>query len=320
MGIGHLMRCKTLADALHDEAVQCHFAVKEIHSDTALSPHSVHYLENEENFLSLIEAGDYQAVVIDHYDYSSDRLQQIKNLTRCLIVLDDECNRGNLYADIILNSVSLAAQLPYQKYAPQAELLLGSDYVLLRKEFIHCHLTDFTDRENIVVTFGGSDMNNLTLPVLKKLTKTELIKYPIVVVTGASCQKVEVISRFCVEHSIEHRHNESHMETIFAQAKFAISAAGSTVYELAKCGVPTVFSVIADNQWLSMLDHEQRGWCTKVDCRRVDHRKHSHIDEIIDKACKMLKDPELSLMSAQARRLVDGNGAHNAAKYIEKRI
>lgn len=315
MGLGHLMRSKTLADAFDFEQIQCHFAVKEIHSSTALEPHVVHYLENEESFLSLIEAGDYQTVIVDHYDYTSDMLQQIKSLTKVLIILDDECNRGNLYADIIINSVTLATQLPYQKYAAEAELLLGSNYVLLRNEFVNCRLVDYVDRKKIVITFGGSDMKNLTLPLLKKLPDTELIKQAIVVVTGAGCQRINEINSFCKQYSIEHRHNEAQMEKLFSQAKMAISAAGSTVFELARCGVPAVFSVIADNQLLSMSEHEQQGWCVKVDCR-----KHNNVAEIIDKACKMLNDPGLGAMSAHARLLVDGNGAQNVAKHIERKI
>lgn len=315
MGLGHLMRSKALADAFNSETIQCHFAIQEIHSPNALEPYTVHYLENEQHFLSLLKTGTYQAVIIDHYDYTSEMFSRVKSLAEILVILDDECNRGDLYADVIINSVGLAAQLPYQKYAPQADLLLGLHYVLLRNEFVHGHLMPYTDRKNILITFGGSDMKELTLPVLKKLLNTELMKQPIIVVTGASCPRVEEIDALCRQYSIEHRHNETQMEKLFSQAKMAISAAGSTVFELARCGVPAVFSVIAENQLLSMAEHEQLGWCSKVDCI-----KHNNVDKIIEQALKMLKNSDLAAMSHQARLLVDANGARNAANAIEMRV
>ena len=64
-------------------------------------------------------AKSYDIIIIDHYDYSSDMLKQLSLYQHSvLIVLDDECNRGDLYADIIINPIKQAQKLPYNDVSP----------------------------------------------------------------------------------------------------------------------------------------------------------------------------------------------------------
>lgn len=183
-GLGHIMRSKALADALLDIDIESTFAVHTIHADESIRPHCLIYINDEQEFIALAKA--YDIIIIDHYDYTTEQFWQLStNNQAALVVLDDECNRGDLYADIVVNPVAQALALPYKEVAARAKLLIGPEYILLKKSFQHLQLKPFALRDSIVITFGGSDVTGLTLPVLKALKDTSLIDLKIIVVTGA---------------------------------------------------------------------------------------------------------------------------------------
>lgn len=316
-GLGHLMRSKALADALRKKGVECTFAVKTVHANNALNPHQLLFIgseaiNTEDEFLALAE--NYDSVIIDHYDYSSElfyALSQLEHTT--LVVLDDECNRGFLYADLIINPVNQARSLPYQQMSPGAELLLGSDYILLGQAFAQVACPDYESRDSIVVTFGGSDVTNLTLPVLKAIKNTSLTDFNIIVVTGGGGKNIEEIKDYCHQYDFLHQHNVNNMAALFSKARFALSAAGSTAFELACCGVPAVFAVVADNQLMSINEQCQSGWCEMVDCRR-----ENKAEELVHKAEQMIKSTQLESFSQTAQALTCAQGADRAASYIKE--
>jgi UDP-2,4-diacetamido-2,4,6-trideoxy-beta-L-altropyranose hydrolase len=318
-GLGHIMRSKALADAFlviesPNTKIESTFAVKTIHADNAVNPHQLIFISSEEDFISL--AGSYDIIIIDHYDYTSElflRLSQLNN--SILVVLDDECNRGKLYADVIVNSAinpsNKVIPLAYKKAAAKAKLLLGAEYILLGQLFNQVELLPFEQRESIIITFGGSDVSGLTLPVLKALVKSSLINFHIIVVTGAGCKYLAEIKKYCLKYSFIYQHNVKNMAALFSTAKFAISAAGSTVFELACCGVPGVFAVVADNQLMLASEQSKLGCCSMIDCR--DENK---ADDLVFTAEKMINELSLKKMSNIAHSQVDGQGAMRVAKKI----
>ncbi|MFK5986846.1 MAG: UDP-2,4-diacetamido-2,4,6-trideoxy-beta-L-altropyranose hydrolase [Pseudomonadota bacterium] len=312
MGLGHFMRCKALADELLALGIKSFFAVKHCHQREDFFPHAIIDLENESELIEQIKKSFYQAIIVDNYDITSIELEKLSKVANNLVLLDDECNRGYLFADVIFNPVSSADKLPYKKYAARAKKYLGPAYILMRSVFNQVDLLPYVQRKNIILTMGGSDMNQLTLLILKQIHQN-FSALPLIVVTGASCKHHLQIEQFCSQFNINYRHNEKHMEQLFANAKLAISAAGSTVFELAKCGVPSVFTLIADNQQLAVQEHQQLGWCSFVDCR-----KEANIDRIIAAVTDSLSSDDLAYKSQLAISCVDGNGAKRAAQIISQ--
>ncbi|WP_214660669.1 UDP-2,4-diacetamido-2,4,6-trideoxy-beta-L-altropyranose hydrolase [sulfur-oxidizing endosymbiont of Gigantopelta aegis] len=316
-GLGHVMRSKSLADALLSLQIECTFACRYLHSAAAISGHQLMMIADEDEFLALAKA--YDVIIIDHYDYYSElffSLSQLENTV--LVILDDECNRGQLYADVIINPSLHASALDYKHMAADACLLLGLEYSLLRAIFTRESPLAFEQRESIVITLGGSDVTALTLPLLNAMLNINsiLMSYKVVVVTGKGCAEQQKIAEFCQQRGLCHYHDVKNMAVLFCSAIFAISAAGSTAFELAYCGVPAVFAVVADNQLLSMRKLSQADWCEMVDCR-----KQNQPELILTKAQAMLSDlPQLERASQKARTLIDGQGAERIALLLSKKI
>jgi len=322
-GLGHVMRSTALADALLDLSIKSTFASVNIHSKNAVEPHTLVKIQSEDEFLLLAQS--YDVIIVDHYDYTSELFFELSKLKQSLlVVLDDECNRGDLYADVVCNPVKNTDLLPYSQAAPKADLLLGSKYILIRSLFkeqssILCGSLNDMQHQPIVITFGGSDVTELTIPVLNSIHHSSLGQSEVIIVTGAGCQNVKGIETCCQQYHFQHLHDVKNMAALFSKAKLAISAAGSTAFELAYCGVPSVFAVVADNQMLSIKEQCQSGWCQLVDC--TDKSKNlEHADELVLLAEKMLSYGEFATLTQKAQNQVDGKGAQRIAVFIQKKI
>ena len=313
-GLGHLMRSRALADALLEQEIQCTFAIKQTHSIELIKPHQVILISDENEFIEL--STKFDVIIVDHYDYTSEQFYQLsKKSSALLLIIDEECNRDQLYADIIVNPASQAISLPYKQVAPKAKLLIGTDYILMDRSFQNQKLQSFKQRTNIVICFGGSDVTNLTLPVLEVIKSSSLIQLNIVVITGREYKNPEKVSSFCHQYGFKHLHDVKNMSSVFSEARLAISAAGTTAFELARSGTPSVFAMVANNQKISINELCTHGWCSVVDCREKNKP-----EELVSHAERMMTNTSLAELSHKARKLVDGKGPERVASVIKKML
>jgi spore coat polysaccharide biosynthesis predicted glycosyltransferase SpsG len=102
------------------------------------------------------------------------------------------------------------------------------------------------------------------------------------------------------------------MPQLMIEADLAISAAGSTIWELAYLGVPAILGVVADNQRVGASALERCGAAMAF-----DGTSKSSVDELRQALGTVYDDqPRRAAMSEAARGLVDGNGVALVAKQI----
>ena len=129
-------------------------------------------------------------------------------------------------------------------------LLLGPSYAPLREEFSdHCvHASKRVRR--VLLTTGASDPMHVIDAILSKVLSlySDLIS-GIDVVVGRMFDDIESLeSRYGDNPKVDlHRHVDS-MSALMLQSDLAISANGTTVYELAACAVPTISFAMVDEQ------------------------------------------------------------------------
>ena len=336
IGLGHYYRCKSLADKLNQKAssfrkteykaIECDFAVLNRTANFLekenLKPHNLFTIQDEQEFIA--KASHYNFIVIDHYQYDGDLLKQLSELKQTkLIVIDDECNRGNLYADMVINPADTFDKKHYQQLAANASFCLGHQYALIRSEFVSAKNNyPFIDRKKIIISFGGADTAGLTIPTISKMIGDyRLINYEVVVITGAACKNIAEINHLCNQASFTHLHHIDNMSEVLSQAVVAISAAGSTVYELAACGVPSVFAIVARNQQSFISKQQNYQWCQFIDCLSFDGKTKDCVSSLIDAFYKMLnlnQSEQLLALSNIATAWVDGKGAERIANQILK--
>jgi len=169
IGMGHVMRCIALANILGD-AFNIRFVIQQSTDNVkqAIRAAGFEYIEIprtedfqiESTYIHKYLRPD-SIVILDGYNFQSNYQKAIKEYHHILIAIDD-LYAWRQYADIVINHGGHINADSYKKEA-YTKLLLGYDYLLLRKEFY-----SITRRKSIhtieqaILSFGASDEYNLT--------------------------------------------------------------------------------------------------------------------------------------------------------------
>ncbi len=316
------MRCLALAEAYAAKGGQVFLASAEVPDGLALR------LQNEAiQVIRLpvtpgsVEDGTYTAraarsvgaqwIVLDGYGFTPPFQRYLKEAGYRVLAIDDHAHLSHYYADIVLNQNLHAMNCEYAT-EPYATVLRGTTYALLRQEFLawqawRRRIPPIATR--VLITLGGSDPQNVTLTVLQalQLVKVEL---DIAVVVGAANPHQEAIREAlqASRHPVKVKENVTDMPSLMAWADLAVAAGGSTCWELAFMGLPSILCVTADNQWriAESVHHAgfgvNLGWAPLI---RVD----TWARELESLAKSRMRRAR---MHAIGRRLVDGMGASRA--------
>lgn len=203
-----------------------------------------------EAVLSLAEQTSADGIVLDGYHFGRSHQHQIRSRARApLLVLDDVGDRDGYDADLLLNQNIYAAPPMYDGLGPDTELLLGLEYCLLREEFLGAAAEPKVDppTPRVLVTLGGGDPTNATRVVADGLSLVSCGIRPTVVVGGANPHRHALGGR-CRELGFELVVAVDDMATRMKDSDLVVCAAGSTMWETLYLGVPSLCTVIADNQ------------------------------------------------------------------------
>lgn len=250
-----------------------------------------------------------QHVVVDGYHFDHGFQNGLCGDHRVLWI-DDQAHAAPYRAAWVLNQ-NLHARPEH--YAPRQEtctLLLGPRYALLRQEFLAWRdkpRTTAAMGRKILVTLGGGDVDFATGKVVDALhqLRTEGKDLQVrVVLGGLSPHRQRLEHMVAQDPSFEILHDVDDMAPLMAWADLAVTAAGSTAWELACLGLPALVGVLADNQ-LPVAEHlEHRGTA-----KHLGWYRDVSTDRIADAVADMLCDASLrSRASSAGRRIVDGQG------------
>lgn len=261
-GWGHLARCAALAAELKQRRWFC---VLWTDGDLARAPADLrnafdvvlpagaHWLEQPP---AAITAADW--IVVDHYGADDGALEQLRGgidaaspARSSLLAIDDEARRQLAAASLILNPrLGLSAS----PYAPAVPTLLGERYALLRPglrapEPIEAPFSH--DATGVLIVLGGTDPLGLTATAIDALAAIDPRRFVPVVVRAHAVREAPAIRR-----ALDQFAASVWLEALDAaalagwarQCRYAISAAGGTLYELAFLNLPFVAIVVAENQ------------------------------------------------------------------------
>lgn len=265
IGTGHLMRCIALGQACRDQGVGVYFACAEcppalqqrIQSE-GFRHHKIQAKAGtQEDCNTLLEhshkLAGCQWIVLDGYQFDVTFHRQIREAGFKLLVVDDYGHLEQYAADILLNQNISASQNMYPKINSDCLLLLGTRYVLLRKEFLAW--MDWQRKipekaQNILIMMGGSDPDGTTLRVMELLQEVDDTHLHVRIVVGAANTQAEVIANKAQSLPMKSElvSNVRDMPRLLAWVDIAVSAAGSTCWELLFMAVPSFILKLAENQ------------------------------------------------------------------------
>lgn len=255
-------------------------------------------------------------IVVDGYEFD-DQFQQVLKLSLAnLMVIDDFQHGTHRYADLILNQNIYSDGSEYSSDTSR-ELFCGCDFALLRSEFENIKPNPRTPKlaKRILLTFGGADERNVTATALTALCKvTDSKKLDVDVVVGACNTHYPEIKELArnLPFTVRIHRNVDRISTLMSQCDLAITAGGSTCYELARCGVPSIVVSTAENQRAVA-----EGFHEKDAMRWVGDSHSLTTERLINVIDELMHGSDLRRqMARQASSLVDGLGADRMARRL----
>ena len=202
IGIGHIMRdlvlvkqyskaniifaCQDLEGNINSKIVEAGYKIKILKSNS---------LKELDNLLKNLKI-DF--LIIDHYEINYDFEKQLKIQNPKLKMLSFDDTYEKHYCDILLNHNIYADEKKYKNKVPEnCKLKCGIKYTLIRDEFISEKKRQSkiqNSKFKILIAFGGSDFDNLSLKVLKVLKEKKDIK--IYVLTTKANKNIDILKDF----------------------------------------------------------------------------------------------------------------------------
>ena len=312
IGMGHIMRTLVLADELskyHDVFYAC--LVDDPLSDKYRSGiekvlsngYRIEYIDErfKEQQVKVIQA---DCLITDSYDVSESYFKTMKRHFPISGCLDDEMICSYFDVDFLINQNIYATVFNY-KVNKNTKLMLSSQYAILRKEFRNSPRKKISNNvKNIFVTLGGSDDQDLTTKVVSVCKELQgPIKLEVVV--GAAFANKDKLFR--LEDQYTSLHYEANMSKLMTDCDIAVSSCGTTLYELAAMGVPTVGLIVAENQELAGEVFNQEGFI-----------KSSNLSTLNCDILEMFSVSKRKSMSERFQKLVDGLGYRRISEIINE--
>lgn len=320
IGTGHVMRCLALAQVLRDEGGKPTFlssVLSETVSERLTQEQcAIHSLKKpaygKEDALETAQCArniGADWIIVDGYSFDPAYQEHVKAQGLKVLLIDDLGHWENYTADIILNQNIFAKQHMYKNVGTSTSLLLGTQYTLLRKEFWQWQTWTRNVPEQakrILVTLGGYDPHNAISTVIDALKN---IREPIAITIlfGKDDPYIPEV-RERIQHALvpfRLESNVANMPKFMAEADIAISAGGTTCYELAFMQLPTMTMVLADNQKMLADAIEDAG--LSINLGNYETLERAILTKKITEL--LLNKRQRSHMATVGRNCVDGQGA-----------
>lgn len=329
IGMGHVMRCLTIAKSLNRLGEPTMFLTSDEKTSEFINEKgfdvktlSGRYddMEAELPQVEEILRGDKTAerlkILVDSYFITPYYLQQLRALAK-VILLDDE-KRKVYPCDGLVNYNIFGGNLGYEKeYPAGTKLFLGCDYMPLQEQFRDCDYKVRDKAKHILFTTGGGDSSHIALHMAERLLQREGAdrESPLWhIVCGPYYPDTEVLEELAKEHAILRIHkNVTCMSELMQKCDIAVSAAGSTMYELCSVGLPAVGFYFVENQRRNM---ETFAKLTPIknagDFSAEPENVLTTIEKEVDTLCreKALRKEISQIM----KKIVDGRGADRLAE------
>lgn len=348
---GHLMRCLSIARACAEQQKKVCFLVSDTQSETLLQERFSYPLEFEiqclhsdyqdmekelpalehimhwshsssEHFLH--EKGSW--ILVDSYYVTASYLEALKKWGHVAYL--DDLFLFSYPVDCIINYDIPENEKP-DCYNAAARCLLGTAYTPLRSQFQNVSYAVHQDIEHILISTGGID----PYQVAEKLLNRIIVKFHIKAASEPLSDSVLSVPTDYKYHILTSRLNSCYdrlaalsnkypnihihenlqdMAGLMSQCDLAVSAGGTTLYELCAVGVPTISFAMTDNQLSAVQTFSASNIIPYAGDVRID------IDKVLDTICNFLDHrqmpyPKRLEFSDRMRSFVDGYGSARIA-------
>lgn len=328
---GHLMRTLSIALALRERGAAVTFAVSDnvsadllfsffpagiffpvfvLHSDYRKPETETETLKT----LPCLGESDDCLLLVDSYFVTPSYLTALRQLGRVAYL--DDLNSFDYPVDCVINYDAAPSREHYSDVPLQ---LLGLAYTPLRRQFSGLVPRVRPRVKHLLLSTGGTDAANVSGRLLCLLLEDpECADWHYHIPAGplhAHRQELEQLAKaHPTVHLYEHVEN---MAGLMKSCDLAVSAAGTTLYELCAAGLPAVSFTMADNQLAVASDMQT---CAGIPCGgdiRAGFRAQTDIRRLKKLLLGLAGDYSARLaLSEKMHRQIDGKGADRIAEAL----
>lgn len=338
IGMGHILRCLSLARQFRRESFEVKFISKYPEGISCIQENgfAVCSIPNTDSACTGFEYGTEKELekdlfyiegilkkempsilIVDSYLVNCSFFEQIKRYTNKLVYIDD------IYAfdypvDCIINGNITGEHMNYKKVLPEQEFLLGLPFNLIREEFQNLpERTAEKYPKSILITTGGADPEHVTLKIIQILSQIPIINdMKLHVVIGAAFQPsyIQELEESTKKHTkINYYKTPKSMSELMQKSDFAISAGGSTIYELFACGVIPFAFCYAENQRMLLNLAEEKGCLYQLG--GYEELNLETMQDLLEKV--YFNYPLRKQMVKKIQSMVDGRGTHRIVEFMK---
>lgn len=350
VGMGHIIRCLSLAQAFRRYGHQIYFfskldeGIEKVKQENFEAIKLLSGEQQKEGFfygdptclseeaneiILLLSTYQVDLLFIDSYNVTERYFSNLKLHVEKLAYIDD-VNKFPYPVDFVVNGNIIGEFLDYKKCDNKQVFLLGPKYNMIRPEFCNLPLRPINKEvAEIMITTGGSDPYNVTENLLSILLQNKSFdNIRINVLVGSGFTDYKDLINFKQNHGNVSLYSNSGLpqdlpeiefssvSTLMLRSDLAISAGGSTLYELAACGTPALVFILADNQKAIVEKMDELGYVMKL-----GWYNQLNEDLVIGNLLKLMNDFERRKeMSSKGQKLVDGYGTDRIVQSITQNL
>ncbi len=319
---GHAMRCLSIADAARSMGEETTFILADTQAVELIEKRGHHTIilhtdwqdmESELDILAeVIKRENIASIMVDSYQVTPEYLRRLRKMVKVAYL--DDLNAFSYDVDMLVCYANYYKKFAYEKRYQDARLYLGMSYVPLRSVFSDCRKKQISERvENLLLLSGGADALDILDRLLESIPKTEYKRVD--VICGVYYPKYDVICDKYKEYGNVSIHKAvTDVERYMIEADLAVSAGGSTLYELCAIGTPVISYAFVDNQLDNVISFAQDNVIEYAGDARTDN-VIANINRYLAKykENKTLRQEK----SLNMQRLVDGKGAVRLARALK---
>jgi UDP-2,4-diacetamido-2,4,6-trideoxy-beta-L-altropyranose hydrolase len=271
-------------------------------------------IQDAREFTDIVKKADI--VVVDHYGINAEWEKYVKSKISChLLAIDDLVREHN--ADFILDQTYGAKAFEYMSNSNPRFVFAGCKYALLARPFAELHKTlskrnANKNRHKLLLSMGGIDNPNATLMVLKAIRSMK-VKIKTTVLLSNKAPHINSVVSFCNENKdwVKYISFSSDMARLMTEHTIAIGAPGSSSWERACMGLPSIVIPIAENQKKICKNMVSDGLALSVSLSEIHKKLCYKLDELILN-CENIGNKVIDIC--------DGMGANRVVKILRNYI
>lgn len=318
IGFGHITRTLSIATHFFNFGYELHFIINGDDSLVDIMKPYSYKIYNWQAETQKLEKNlqDCQLILLDSMKISDNQIKKLETLHIPIIYIDDEKQRNILERGFVVDwTVFRNNDNSFLPKKENVKYFLGSLFTPLRQQFLEASQNPINQEvKKIMITFGGSDVRNLT-PFIVKILNTNFPNLEKDIIIGGGFDNIDEIQKYTT-HNTNLIYNATAKEMIASMqtSDIAIAAGGQTLYELAKIGIPTIGILLVEN-----AKDDTLGWAKTGFLKYIGEFDSSSLQEDIINAIKNLSSYDIRVqMQKDGAKYISQNGSKLLVEQILK--